>query len=82
MSVTDQTIAFATGVPPYIYAFYRYTWNSIVLFRTLVKQFPEHTTVELLPFTPDLFDHLRTLYAQSFRITLATYVLPRLLARS
>ncbi len=33
-------------------------------------------------FTPDLQDRLRTLYAQSFRITLATYVLPRLLARS
>ena len=27
-------------------------------------------------------NHLRTLYAQSFRITLASYVLPRLLARS
>ena len=33
-------------------------------------------------FTPDLQDRLRTLYAQSFRITLAPYVLPRLLARS
>ena len=27
-SVTDQRAAFATGVPPYIYAFHRYTWNS------------------------------------------------------
>ncbi len=33
-------------------------------------------------FTPDLQDRLRTLYAQPFRITLATYVLPRLLALS
>ena len=80
--VTGQATAFATGVPPYIYAFYRYTWNSIALFCTLARQFPKHTTVELLPFTSDLSCHLRTLYAQWFRITLATYVLPRLLARS
>ena len=33
-------------------------------------------------FTTNLPSHLRTLYAQSFRTTLATYVLPRLLARS
>ena len=64
MSVTDQATAFATGVPPYIYAFYRYTWNSIALFRTLAEQFPKHTAVELQPFTSDLTDRLRTLYAQ------------------
>ena len=33
-------------------------------------------------FTSDLKVRLRTLYAQSFRTTLAPYVLPRLLARS
>jgi hypothetical protein len=33
-------------------------------------------------FTPDLPSRLRALYAQSFRTTLAPYVLPRLLARS
>ena len=33
-------------------------------------------------FTPDLVGRLRALYAQSFRTTLAPYVLPRLLARS
>ena len=33
-------------------------------------------------FTFDLNRHLDSLYAQSFRTTLATYVLPRLLARS
>ena len=33
-------------------------------------------------FTPDLDSRLRALYAQSFRTTLAPYVLPRLLARS
>ena len=69
-------------VMSYIYAFYRYTWNSIALSCTLVHQFPKLTAVELLAFTSDLMHHLRTLYAQSFRITLATYVLPRLLARS
>ena len=78
----DQTAAFATGVLPYIYAFYRYTWSSAVLFCSLADQFPEQVRVEPMPFTPDLICHLRTLYAQSFRITLATYVLPRLLARS
>ena len=38
--------------------------------------------VEPLPFTSDLYRRLRSLYTQSFRITLAPYVLPRLLARS
>ena len=33
-------------------------------------------------FTPNLPGRLRALYAQSFRTTLAPYVLPRLLARS
>ena len=35
----SQEAAFASGVPPYIYAFYRYTWNSITLFCTLVCQY-------------------------------------------
>lgn len=39
-------------------------------------------TVEPWPFTADLTGRLRALYAQSFRTTLAPYVLPRLLARS
>ena len=38
--------------------------------------------VEPRDFTPNLTDRLRSLYAQSFRTTLATYVLPRLLAHS
>ena len=38
--------------------------------------------VEPVPFTSDLIDRLRALYAQSFRTTLVPYVLPRLLARS
>ena len=40
------------------------------------------TRVEPGYFTCNLTSRLRTLYAQSFRTTLATYVLPRLLARS
>ena len=38
--------------------------------------------VEPRAFTANLKNRLRSLYAQSFRTTLATYVLPRLLARS
>src|SRR5687767_9521128 len=38
--------------------------------------------VEPGAFTPDLRRRLRALYAQSFRATLAPFVLPRLLARS
>ena len=64
VSVTGQRAAFATGVPPYIYAFHRYTWNSTLLSCTQVYQFPMHTMVEPLPFTPDLINHLRSLYAQ------------------
>ncbi len=37
VSVTDQKVAFATGVPPYLYAFHRYTWNSTFLFCTQVS---------------------------------------------
>ena len=40
------------------------------------------STVKPWAFTHNLPNHLRSLYAQSFRTTLATYVLPRLLARS
>ena len=40
VSVTDQKVAFATGVPPNLYAFHRYTWNSTFLFCTQVPQFP------------------------------------------
>ena len=38
-SVTVQLIAFASGVPPNIYAFHRYTRNSINLSCTPAKQF-------------------------------------------
>ena len=41
-----------------------------------------HSQVEPGGFTPDLNIHLRALYAQSFRLTLAPSVLPRLLAQS
>ena len=32
--------AFATGVPPNIYAFHRYTGNSTILSRPQAKQYP------------------------------------------
>src|SRR5699024_8619397 len=38
-SVIDQRVAFATGVPPIIYAFHGYTCNSTLLFYTQVPQF-------------------------------------------
>ena len=41
-----------------------------------------YSTLESWTFTPNLLGRLRALYAQSFRTTLAPYVLPRLLARS
>ena len=63
-SVTDQRAAFATGVPPYIYAFHRYTWNSTLPFCTQVKQFPKRTMVKPQPLTSDLSNRLRSLYAQ------------------
>ena len=56
--------AFATGVPPYIYAFHRYTWNSTLPFCTQVKQFPKRTMVKPQPLTSDLSNRLRSLYAQ------------------
>ena len=59
VSVTDQKVAFATGVPPYLYAFHRYTWNSTFLFCTQVSQFPMTSTVEPWAFTSDLRNHLR-----------------------
>src|SRR3954465_12340845 len=63
-SVTDQRAAFATGVPPDIYAFHRYTRNSALLFCTQAYQFPMPSTVEPWAFTPDLISRLRALYAQ------------------
>ena len=41
-----------------------------------------NSQLEARTFTSDLPGRLRALYAQSFRTTLAPYVLPRLLARS
>ena len=47
-----------------------------------LDSFGNSAGVEPWNFTTNLTSRLRTLYAQSFRTTLATYVLPRLLARS
>ena len=59
-----QQTAFATGVPSNIYAFYRYTRNSICLYHTLAYQFLKRTEVELRALILDLTNRLRTLYAQ------------------
>ena len=59
-----QQIAFATGVPSNIYAFYRYTRNSICLYHTLAYQFIERTEVEPQALILYLINRLRTLYAQ------------------
>ena len=59
-----QQIAFATGVPSNIYAFYRYTRNSICLYHTQVTQFLRRTGVELQALTLDLRNRLHTLYTQ------------------
>ena len=47
-----------------------------------LDSFGNSARVEPWNFTTNLTSRLRTLYAQSFRTTLVTYVLPRLLARS
>ena len=46
------------------------------------NSFGSSAEVEPRNYATNLKGRLRTLYAQSFRTTLATYVLPRLLARS
>src|SRR3569832_436441 len=63
-SVTAQKVAFATGVPPHLYAFHRYTWNSTFLFCTQALQFPSRYGVEPRTYTTDFQSRLRALYAQ------------------
>src|SRR5699024_6839220 len=57
--------------------------HGVPLSSTALKlsSFQSPSSVELRAFTSDLNNRLRSLYAQYFRITLGTYVLPRLLAR-
>ena len=57
---------------------------GIPLFSTALKSnsFESSTGVKPRYYTFNLLNRLHTLYAQSFRTTLAPYVLPRLLARS
>ncbi len=63
-SVKAQLAAFATGVPPNIYAFHRYTRNSANLYFTQDLQFQAPLPVEPIYFTPDLPARLRSLYTQ------------------
>ncbi|KAK9080991.1 hypothetical protein Scep_031024 [Stephania cephalantha] len=50
--------------------------------QALLGSFHRLSRVEPWDLTADFQSHLQTLYAQSFRITLASSVLPRLLAQS
>ena len=59
-----QQAAFATGVPSNIYAFNRYTRNSICLYHIQVYQFLERTEVKPQALILDLINRLHTLYAQ------------------
>ena len=63
-SVRDQQTAFATDILPDIYAFHRYTRNSVCLFTPLAFQFCLHTQVKPTLFTDNLKYRLRALYAQ------------------
>ena len=59
-----QQTAFATGVPSNIYAFHRYTRNSVCLYHTQVYQFLRLTGVEPRALILNLINRLHTLYAQ------------------
>ncbi len=59
-----QQSAFATGVLPDIYAFHRYTGNSLCPYHTQALQFHCFYGVKLHSLTADLQGRLRTLYAQ------------------
>ena len=61
MSVLVWQNAFAVGVPRDIYAFHRYTTNSICLHTTQECQFQLLAGVEPRNFTTDLTYHLRSL---------------------
>ena len=59
-----QQTAFATGILPDIYAFHRYTRNSVCLSASQALQFRLRTEVEPRLLTDDLKRRLRALYAQ------------------
>ena len=60
-SGTNQRAAFATGVPPNIYAFHRYTGSSALLFCPQDSQYQTQPTVKPLDYTSDLQDRLHPL---------------------
>ncbi len=47
-----QATAFATGVLPDIYAFHRYTWNSVALSNTQARQFQRQSTTLSVGISP------------------------------
>ncbi len=59
-----QKIAFATGVPPDIYAFHHYTGNSIFYITLKSGSIERPLLVKPGDFTPNLPNRLHALYAQ------------------
>ncbi len=59
-----QSAAFATGLPPDLYVFHRYTGNSALLSHPLAEQSPRTFRVRPGDFTEGLPNRLRSLYAQ------------------
>ena len=56
-----QQSAFATGVLPDIYAFHRYTGNSLCPYHTLAFQFPSHDNPSACALRPVIPINARTL---------------------
>ncbi|KAG9438473.1 hypothetical protein H6P81_021579 [Aristolochia fimbriata] len=82
VSVSAQQSAFAVGVLSDLYTFHPLHRKFPCPYRTQLGSFHRLSRVEPWDLTADLKSHPQTLYAQSFRITLASSVLPRLLAQS
>ena len=59
-----QKAAFATGVPPDICAFHRYTGSSAFPYHTQARRYRERAGVGPPHLTPDQTGRLRALYAQ------------------
>ncbi len=60
----SQMAAFATGIPPDIYAFHRYTRNSTISLILKTCRIKGTSQVEPGSLTPDVQVRLRTLYTQ------------------
>src|SRR5699024_4009920 len=65
-SVIDQRVAFATGVPPNIYAFHRYTWNSTLLFSSPPAGHPLLCSSPIVLPSLLVFFHIPSLFLSPF----------------